>query len=106
MLQKPSKNSKSNDHQFALEDCLELWHKGELEELYFEGKTIQASLKIMQKSSSITEIWKKFKQCIAKGNINLALNLLTNNMQNAVLSLNKDTLSKLTIQEDRKTSKG
>ena len=36
LLQKPSKNSKSKD----LERCLELWHKEEFEELYFEGKTI------------------------------------------------------------------
>ena len=33
LLQKPSKNCKSKDHQLALERCLELWHKGEFEEL-------------------------------------------------------------------------
>ena len=32
---------------------------------------------------------------MAKGNINSALNLLTNNMENRVLPLNKDKLSKL-----------
>ena len=32
---------------------------------------------------------------MAKGNIISALNLLTNNMENGVLPLNKDTLSKL-----------
>ena len=32
---------------------------------------------------------------MAEGNINSALNLLTNNMENGVLPLNKDTLSKL-----------
>ena len=40
LLQKPSKNSKSKDHQLALERRLELWHKGEFEELYIEGETI------------------------------------------------------------------
>ena len=33
---------------------------------------------------------------MVKGNINSALNLLVNNMENRVLPLNKDTLSKLT----------
>ena len=33
LLQKPSKNCKSKDHQLALERYLELWHKGEFEEL-------------------------------------------------------------------------
>ena len=43
LLQKPSENFKSKDHRLALEHRLKLWHKGELEELYFEGETIQAS---------------------------------------------------------------
>ena len=79
------------------------WHKGEFEELYFEGEPIQASLKIIKKLSSIAEILKKFKQYMAKGNINSALNLLANNMENEVLPLNKDTLSKL-IQKHSKGS--
>ena len=62
LLQKLSKNSKSKDHQLALERQLELWYKGEFEELYIEGETIQASLKTIQNPSSITETLKKFKQ--------------------------------------------
>ena len=95
LLQKPSKNSESKDHHLALERRLELWHKGEFEKLYFESETIQASLKTIQNPSSIAEISKKFKQYMAKGNINSTLNLLANIMENRVLSLNKDTLSKL-----------
>ena len=71
------------------------WHKDEFEELYFEGEPIQASLKIIKKPSSTAEILKKFKQYMAKGNINSALKLLANNIENEVLPLNKDTLSKL-----------
>ena len=37
----------------------------------------------------------KFKQGMAKGNINSALNLWTNNMKNRVLPIKKDSLSKL-----------
>ena len=48
LLQKPSKNPKSKDHELALERRLELWHKERFEELYFEGETIQASLKTIQ----------------------------------------------------------
>ena len=89
LLQKPSKISKSKDHQLALEHRLERCRKGEFEELHFEGGTIQASLRIIQKSSSVAEISRKFKQHMAKGNIN------TNNKENEVLPLNKDILSKL-----------
>ena len=95
LLQKRSKNSKSKDYQLTLERRLELWHKGEFEELYVEGETIQASLTTIQNASSIAEISKKSKQFMAKGNISSALKLLTNNMENGILPLNKDTLSKL-----------
>ena len=40
LLQKSSKNPRSKDHQLSLKRLLELWHKGEFEELYFEGETI------------------------------------------------------------------
>ena len=60
-----------------------------------EGETIQASLKTIENPSSIAEISKKFKQYMAKGNINLALKLLANSMENGISPLNKDTLSKL-----------
>ena len=98
LLQKPSKNSKLKDHQPALERCLELWHKGEFEELYFECKTIPTSLKTTQKPSSVAEISKKFKQYMAKGNTNSALNLLTNSMENEILALDNDTFSKLILK--------
>ena len=66
-----------------------------------EDETIQASLKPIQKPSLIAEILKMFKQYMAIGNILSALNLLTNNVENGVLPLNKDTLSKL-IQKHAK----
>ena len=67
-LQKPSKNFKSKDHQLAFEHRLELSHK-EFEELYSEDETSQASLKTIQKPSSITKILKTFKQHITKGSV-------------------------------------
>ena len=95
LLQKPSKNSESKDDQLALERRLELWHKGEFEELCFEGKTIQTSLKTIRKPLSIAEISKKFELYMAIGYVDSALSLLTNNTENGILPLNKDTLSKL-----------
>ena len=92
LSQEPPKNSNSKDHQLALECRLELWHKAEFEELYFKGESFQASLKTIQKPSSIAEISKTFKEYMAKGNISSALNLLINNVENGVLPLNKDTL--------------
>ena len=83
LLQKPYKNSKSKDHQLALESRLKLWHKGEFKELYFKGETIQASLKTIQKTSSMVEISKKF---------NSAIKLTDIQYGNGVLPINKNTL--------------
>ena len=44
----------------------------------FECETIQKLLKIVQKPSTTAEISREFKQLMLKGNINAALNLLTN----------------------------
>ena len=70
-------------------------HIGEFEELYFKTKAIQASLKTIQKPSSIAKISKEFSENMAKGNISSTLYLLTNNVENGVLALNKDILAKL-----------
>ena len=40
-------------------------------------------------------IQKKIKNCVKKGNINVAVKLVTNNMQDLILSLNNETLNKL-----------
>ena len=44
LLQKTSKNSKASDHTKTLERRLEMWHRGDIEELYDEAKTIQERL--------------------------------------------------------------
>lgn len=44
LLQKPSKNSKSKDHLKALERRLELWHKGEIEDLLNKAEALQSRL--------------------------------------------------------------
>ena len=95
LLQKPSQKSKSKDHLRALERRLELWETGEVMELLKESDTIQKNMKATNKTTSINEISKKFTREMRKGNIHNAMKLLTNNMKNGVLPLNKKTLEQL-----------
>lgn len=95
LLQKPSKTSKSKDHLKALERRLELWNKGEINLLLLEAETIQQRLKNNNSPKNIADISKKFAKLMGKGNINGALKLLTNNMENGVLPLDDKTLNAL-----------
>ena len=92
LLQKPSKKSKSKDHMLALERRLKLWDEGNLLELLAEGTTIQDRITSSNRKSDISAISKKFKLLMQKGDVNAALKLLTNNMNNGILPLNDDTL--------------
>ena len=95
LLQKPSQKSKSKDHLRALERRSELWESGEAMELLKEGDTIQKNMKATNKTTSINAISKKFTREMRKGNVHNAVKLLTNNMKNGVLPLNKKTLEQL-----------
>ena len=92
LLQKPSKQSKAKDHLNALDRRINLWIS---EELVLEGETIQKCLKSVNRPKSILEISKMFRQEMEKGNVNGAMKLLTDNMQNGVLPLNEQTLNML-----------
>jgi len=98
LLQKPSKDSKSKDHTKALTQRLELWKKGDIEELIFEGATIQNRLKNVNTLKTIAAVSKKFATLMEKGNVNGALKLLTNNMANGILPLNNQTLNLLHLK--------
>ena len=95
LLQKRSQKSKSKDHLRALERRLELWESGEVMELLKESDAIQKNMKATNKTTSINEISKKPTREIRKGNFHNAMKLLTNNMKNCVLPLNKKTLEQL-----------
>ena len=73
LLQKPSKTSKSKDHLKALKRRIDLWIKGKIEELLFEGETIQSRLHHINTPKSIGELSKKFTSLMEKGNVNGAL---------------------------------
>ena len=91
---KPSQKSKSKDHLRVLERRLELWESGEVMELLKESDTIQKNMKATNKTT-INEISKKFTREMRIGNVHNAMKLLTNNMKNGVLPLNKKTLEQL-----------
>ena len=95
LLQKPSKSSKSRDHHAALEIRLKLWEEGKIEELLYEGQTIQEKLNSSYSSVTIAKISIKVRILISKGNLNGALKLLMNNMLNGILPLTDETLQLL-----------
>ena len=55
-LQKPSKISKAKDHLKALERRIDLWIKGKIDELLFEGETTQSRLHHINTPKSIGEL--------------------------------------------------
>ena len=61
LLQKPSKNSKSNDYLILLERRLKLWEEGNISNFLHEGETIQEIMKISEKGMNIEKISLKFK---------------------------------------------
>ena len=64
-------------------------------ELLKESDTIQKNMKATNETTSINEISRKFTRGMRKGNVHNAMKLLTNNMKNGVLPLNKKTLEQL-----------
>ena len=95
LLQKPSKNSKTKDHISALNRRLELWGEGKFDELLWEALTIQRGLKTILNSCDIASISKRFANLMQRGNVNGALNLITNNMAGGILPLTDDVIKAL-----------
>lgn len=94
LLQKPNKTSKTKDHMDALER-LKLWHSGDLLQLLEECQTIQKFLPNINQPKNIGELSKRFAELMHKGNVNGAIKLLSNSMQNGILPLNDETLKLL-----------
>ena len=85
LLQKPGKTSKVKDHLKALERKIDLWINGNIDELLFEGETIQSRLHHINTLYSIGELSKRFALLMEKGNVNGALKLLASNISNGIL---------------------
>ena len=71
---------------------------GNIDELLFEGETIQSRLHHINTPKSIGELSKKFALLMEKGNVNGALKLLTSNISNGILPLDDKTLTLLKEQ--------
>ena len=69
-----------------------LWQSGDSLQLFKEEETIQKGLKDSTKPKSIAQLIKKFVEYKNKGNINSAIKLLSNNVENGILPLNNTTL--------------
>ena len=95
LLQKPSQKSKAKDHSAHLKRRLELWTKGEFYQLLEEGTAIQQNLKSSSRPKTIAEVSKRFLKEMQRGNINGAIKILTNNMENGILPINETTLQLL-----------
>ena len=71
---------------------IQLWTDGNITELLTEGTTIQERMHSTAKALDISKISQKFKHLMQEGNVNGALKLLSDNMQNGILPLNNETL--------------
>ena len=80
LLQKPSTNSNSRDHQEALKRRLALWQKGDMCQLLKEVELIQKRLKDGTPSQQIYAISKRFSALMKCGRTNAAIKLLSANM--------------------------
>ena len=64
-------------------------------ELLKKGEIIKSSLKQVHAAKTIAQLSKKFVEQMQKGNIDSAIKLITNNMQNGILPLTNTTLKLL-----------
>ena len=74
------------------------WLKGDLMELLHEGGTIQKNLTQQLTKGDIGQISKKFAALMRKGNVNAAINLLTENMRKGILRLGNEKLNLLRLK--------
>ena len=63
-----------------------------------EAETIRKRLKSKKASTNIAETSKRFSQEMKKGNVNSAMKILTDNMNNGILLLTWQTLNQLQLK--------
>ena len=78
-----------------MERRIDLLINGNIDELLFEGETIQSRLHHINTPKSTDELSKKFALLMEKGNVNGELKLLSSNISNDILPLDDKTLSLL-----------
>ena len=73
----------------TLERRLKLWDEGNINELLDESKEIQEIRPSTNTPMNLQKVSMKFKHLMPKGNVNGAIKLLTNNMSNLILTVNR-----------------
>ena len=87
LLQKPSKRSKTKEHIGHLKRRLDLWSKGDIQQLLEEGRCIQARL-IYRTAPGKNEVdGHIFRSLMAQGKVRSALSLLSREQSGGVLGL-------------------
>ena len=93
VLQKPHAKSKTHEHNSCLQRRLELWQKGDVEELLREGKAIQKSFKtsLSARRGDQDEAKKarKFAQLMMEGRVRATLQYLTKDAESGPLRLDE-----------------
>jgi len=93
-LQKPSRKSKSKQHQECLVQRLSLWKEGKIEKLLQEGRMIQNRL-LKSKRNETPNKAKIFADLVMRGQIHSALRYLCEDNGGGVLPLSDDVMRQL-----------
>ena len=87
LLQKPSKRSKTKEHIGHLKRRLDLWSKGDIQQLLEEGRCIQARLIYLTAPGKNEVDGHIFRSLMAQGKVRSALSLLSREQSGGVLGL-------------------
>lgn len=93
LLQKPSGSSKTADHRKLLEERLECWESGKLDELIKDGLTIQR--KLLQSSRKQPSVSQLFVRHMLNGKLNAATRLLETEGSGGILPLSNTVIETL-----------
>jgi len=97
LLQKPTRNSKAKEHLAKLQNQLNLWKNGDINELIQEGKNIQKKI-LSSKPRSKEDSYKIFSKLMFEGKVRNALKFISNDCDSGLLPINdivlKDLISK------------
>ena len=89
LLQRPHGKSKTQDHINCLKRRLPLWKEGKIEELLFEGRSLQQRLPKLSYSPTQEEsLSRTFSNLVFQGKIHEAIQLLSEKGRGSVLHLN------------------
>ena len=102
LLQKPSKQSKANEHNGKLVERFQLWKNGDITSLIKEGRTIQKRIIINNKTLSEPDVTRIFSKLMMEGKVSAALKFLSKNNEQGVLPASEETIKELMLKHKRR----